>query len=177
MPSAKNVICVKNLTEKIKLSNGIIFTLYHGLNVSEISELRSKLFALKSSYSVVKNSLTKIIFNSIITDDTKKHSSFSGPIAIVIINGDILSSIKVVVDFSKKHDNLKITSGFFDGKFIDMLTIEQLSVISSKENLLKKMLFCIKFPIFSFVNVLRLNIVAFVMILNILIDKKNDFKQ
>jgi large subunit ribosomal protein L10 len=177
MPSTKNVVCIKKLTEKIKLSNGIIFTLYHGLNVSEILELRSKLFVFESSYSVVKNSLIKIIFNSIITDNIEKYNFFTGPIAIVFVNGDILSAIKVVVDFSKKYDNLKIISGFFDEKFIDISIIEQLSTISSKKNLLKKMLFGMNFPIFSFINVLRLNIITLVIVLTALINIKNNFKQ
>lgn len=169
MPNLKNQQEVKNLTEKFKSMKGMILTEYHGLTVEEISELRSKLRSHNSEYAVVKNTLSEIALKEA---GIEAGDNFTGPIALVIQNGDIVSPAKVIMDFAKTHAKLKVKAGFMEGKFIDAATVEQLSELPSKEVLIAKMLGSMNAPISGFVNVLAANIRGLVTVLDAISKKQ-----
>ncbi|MCA6085797.1 50S ribosomal protein L10 [Candidatus Endomicrobiellum agilis] len=163
MPNVKNQETVKSLTEKFKTMRGLILTEYRGLTVEEISDLRSKLRSFDSEYTVVKNTLSEIAFKEIGIEISE---NFSGPTALVIESGDIISPAKVVMEFAKAHTKLKVKAGFLEGKFVSAATIEQLSVLPSKEVLIAKMLGGMKATVTGFVNVLSANIRGLVTVLD-----------
>jgi large subunit ribosomal protein L10 len=169
MPNLKNQQEVKNLTEKFKTMKGLIFTQYRGLTVVEISELRSKLRAFNSEYAVVKNTLSEIALENV---GIKMNDSLSGPTALVIENDDIISPAKIVVEFAKTHAQLKIKSGFIEGKSVDVSFVEKLSTIASKEVLVAKLLSSMNAPITRFVNALAANIRRFVTVLDAIAKKQ-----
>ncbi|MCL2334787.1 MAG: 50S ribosomal protein L10 [Endomicrobia bacterium] len=169
MPNVKNQQEVKNLTEKFKAMKGMILTEYHGLSVVEISELRSKLRPLNSEYAVVKNTLSAIALKEAGID---AGDNFSGPTALVIQNGDIVSPAKVITEFAKTHEKLKIKAGFMEGKFIDAKMVETLSNLPSKEVLIAKMLGSMNAPITGFVNVLAANLRGLVTVLDAIAKKQ-----
>ncbi|MDR1695401.1 MAG: 50S ribosomal protein L10 [Endomicrobium sp.] len=163
MPNLKNQQELKSLTEKFKAMKGLILTEYHGLNVEEISELRSKLRPLNSEYTVVKNTLSELALKEI---GIETGDNFNGPTALVIENGDIVSPAKVVVEFAKTHAKLKVKAGFVEGKFVNAAVVEQLSALPSREVLIAKMLGSMNSPITGFVNVLAANIRGLVTVLD-----------
>jgi len=169
MPNLKNQQEVKNLSAKFKSMKGLILTEYHGLSVEEISELRSKLRPLNCEYTIVKNTLSEIALKEAGID---AGSNFSGPTALVIENGDIVSPAKVVFEFAKTHAKLKIRAGFVEGKFVNGAMIEQLSALPSKEVLIAKMLGSMNAPITGFVNVLAANIRGLVTVLDAISKKQ-----
>jgi large subunit ribosomal protein L10 len=169
MPNLKNQQTVKDLTERFKSVKGMILTEYHGLTVEEISELRAKLRPAKSEYVIVKNTLSEIALKEIGVD---VGDNFVGPTAIVFETEDIVSPAKIVVEFAKSHEKLKIKSGFFDGKFISEGTVKQLSDLPSKEVLIAKMLGSMNSPISGFVNVLAANIRGLVTVLDAIAKKQ-----
>ena len=166
MPNVRNQEVVKSLAEKFKAMKGLILTEYHGLTVEEISELRSKLRQLGSEYTVVKNTLSEIALKEAGIEGIEAGANFSGPTALVIENGDIVSSAKAVFDFAKTHTKLKVRAGFLDGKFVDAAVVEQLSALPLREVLLAKMLGSMNAPITGFVNVLVANIRCLVTVLS-----------
>ncbi len=169
MPNLKNQQAVKGLTEKFKAMKGMILTEYHGLSVEEISELRSKLRSHDSEYAVVKNTLSEIALKEA---GIEAGNNFAGPIALVIENGDLVSPAKVVMDFAKDHAKLKVKAAYFEGKFVDAATVEQLSSLPSKEVLIAKMLGSMNAPISGFVNVLAANVRGLVTVLDAISKKQ-----
>jgi large subunit ribosomal protein L10 len=163
MPNLRNQKIVKSLAEKFKAMKGLILTEYHGLTVEEISELRSKLRSLGSEYTVVKNTLSEIALKEA---GIEAGANFSGPTALVIENGDIVSSAKAIFDFAKTHTELKVRAGFLEGRFVDAAVVEQLSALPLREVLLAKMLGSMNAPITGFVNVLVANIRGLVTVLS-----------
>ncbi|MDR3253649.1 MAG: 50S ribosomal protein L10, partial [Endomicrobium sp.] len=139
------------------------------LTVEEISDLRSKLRLLDSEYTIVKNTLSKIAVENV---GIKVDDSFSGPIALVIENGDVVSPAKVVVEFTKTHAKLKIKAGFLEGKFVNASVVKQLSELPSKEVLITKMLAGMNAPITGFVNVLAANIRGLVTVIDAIAKKQ-----
>jgi len=169
MPNLKNQQEVKNLSAKFKSMKGLILTEYHGLSVEEISELRSKLRPLNSEYTIVKNTLSEIALKEAGID---AGNNFSGPTALVIENGDIVSPAKVIFEFAKTHAKLKVKAGLVEGKFVNGAMIEQLSALPSKEVLIAKMLGSMNAPITGFVNVLAANIRGLVTVLDAIAKQK-----
>jgi large subunit ribosomal protein L10 len=169
MPSVRNQKIVKSLTEKFKTMKGLILTEYHGLTVEEISTLRSKLRSFNSEYVITKNTLSKIAFKDA---GIKSKSSFFGPIALVVENGDVISPAKIVVEFAKMHTKLKIKAGILDGKFIDASVVEQLSTLPSREFLASALLYTLSIPIIDFVNILSANVMGFMMVLRAIARNK-----
>ncbi|MCL2390238.1 MAG: 50S ribosomal protein L10 [Endomicrobia bacterium] len=169
MPNLKNQQELKSLTEKFKAMKGLILTEYHGLNVEEISELRSKLRPLNSEYTVVKNTLSEIALKEM---GIETGDNFIGPTALVIENGDIVSPAKVVVEFAKTHAKLRVKAGFIEGKFVNAAVVEQLSALPSREVLIAKMLGSMNSPITGFVNVLAANIRGLVTVLDAISKKQ-----
>jgi large subunit ribosomal protein L10 len=169
MPNVKNQKAVKVLTEKFKSMKGMILTEYHGLTVEDISELRSKLRAQNSEYVIVKNTLSQIALKEA---GIGGGDNFFGPTALVIENGDVVSPAKIVMDFAKTHEKLKVRAGYLEGKFVDANVVSRLSELPSREVLIAKMLGSMQAPIFGFVNVLVANIRGLVTVLGAIAKKQ-----
>ena len=60
MPSEKNIRNAEILTEKLSKAKAVYFTEYLGLNVGELTNLRSHFFKAGVEYYVAKNSLLKL---------------------------------------------------------------------------------------------------------------------
>jgi large subunit ribosomal protein L10 len=171
MPNVRNQETVKRLSKKFKSMKGMILTQYHGLTVEELSELRSKLRAFNSEYTVVKNTLRDIALKEAGIDNAG--NNFSGHIALVIENGDdIVSPAKALMDFAKTHTKLKVKAGYLEGKFVDAAVVDQLSNLPSREVLIAKMLGSMNAPISGFVNVLAANIRGLVTVLDAISKKQ-----
>ncbi|MDR2771908.1 MAG: 50S ribosomal protein L10 [Elusimicrobiota bacterium] len=170
MPSKKNEEAVEQLTNKFKSMKGMILTQYHGLSVSDISDLRAKLRLHKSEYVIVKNTLSELALKKIGVD---AGNNFSGPTAVVFQNGDVAGTAKTLVDFIKTHDKLKIKSAYMDGKFVDESIVRQLSALPSRDVLIAQMLGSLNAPISGFVNVLAANIRAVVTVLSAINKKQS----
>ena len=161
---------VAELADKLKANTSVVLTEYQGLTVAEISELRSKLRPLKCEYKVVKNTLTKRALNNLKLDEFSQF--FTGPSAIAIDNTDPVATAKVLVDFSKEHNKLKVKAGLMDGKILSLDDIKNLASLPSREVLLSKVFGTMQAPISGFVNVLAGTIRSFYNVVNAIKENK-----
>ena len=60
MPNKKNIEELKRLSESFSKAKAVYFTEFHGLNVGEITKLRSEFFKADVEFKVAKNTLVKI---------------------------------------------------------------------------------------------------------------------
>ena len=60
MPNQKNIEEVKYLTEKLESASAVYFTDYLGLDVENITKLRSEFFQSSVEFKVTKNTLLKL---------------------------------------------------------------------------------------------------------------------
>jgi len=127
---------VVKLSDRFKKAKAIIFAGYRGLKVSEITELRSKLKKSASVMKVVKNRLVKRVLNQEGMKDLEKY--FHEPIAIATSESDPAAVAKVLVEFAKDHERLKLKGGYLDGKMLDIKMIDTLAKLPSREVLLSR---------------------------------------
>ena len=134
---------VTELEDVYAKSNVVIVTHYHGLTVSEITELRQKLREGGASFKVTKNTLSKIALN----DSKLKAISgmFSGPTAVAY-SEDIVSAAKGVVQFAKANENLKIIGGIANDQLLEVAEIKKLASLPSLDELRAKLIGALKAP-------------------------------
>lgn len=170
MASKVKEAAVLELSDKIKNNNCVLLTEYQGLTVAEISELRSKLRPAKCEYKVVKNTLTKKALKSLKLESFAEF--FDGPTAIAIDQGDPVQAAKILVDFSKEHQKLKLKAGLLGDKLLTEKEIKSLASLPPREVLIGKVVWLIKSPLQNFVNVLQANPRGLVTVLDAIKKQK-----
>jgi large subunit ribosomal protein L10 len=134
---AEKVTAVAELTERFKSSSGAVLTEYRGLTVAQIGELRKSL-GENATYSVVKNTLTKIAATEAgVTAELT--NLLTGPSAIAFVQGDVVEAAKGLRDFSRANPLLVIKGGVLEGKPLTPAEIVKLADLEPREVLLAKL--------------------------------------
>lgn len=160
---------VKELTERIRESKGIVLADYRGLTVEQDTELRVALRKAGVDYRVVKNTLTRFAMKENGLDAIDTH--LNGPTAIAM-SGDPVAPAKVLAEYSKKYEKLELKAGVVEGRIIDVDGVKALADLPSREVLVAKVLGGFNAPITGFVNVLNGNIRGLVVALNAIAEKR-----
>ena len=128
---------VAELTERFQSSSGAVLTEYRGLSVSQLGELRKSL-GTNATYSVVKNTLTKIAATEAgVTPELT--NMLTGPSAIAFVQGDVVEAAKGLRDFARANPLLVIKGGVLDGKPLSADEIVRLADLEPREVLLAKL--------------------------------------
>lgn len=143
---------VEHIAERFEKAKSIIFADYRGLNVAEITELRRKLDQSESALKIIKNRLAKRAAKKVSIEGLDE--IFTGPTAMASSEADPVVPAKIMVEFSKDHEVLRIKAGYMDGRVIDLATINTLARLPSREVLLSKVLASMNAPISNFTMVL-----------------------
>ena len=109
---------LKALIEKFGKSKSVVFANYRGLDVKSISDLRSALREGNAEMQVAKKTLIRLAAKDQgITDIDAE--AMQGPVAATFSYEDEMSGIKVLFNFAKEKDKLKLLGGIIDGKVIE----------------------------------------------------------
>jgi large subunit ribosomal protein L10 len=161
---------VGDLSAELKNSKTSVICGYQGMTVSDVAQLRSQLREKEAKMQVLKKTLIQIALkNADIEFDPK---AMEGQVAIVFGGDDEIFSPKILHDFAKKNESLKILAGVLEGKMISASEVEGLAKLPSKEELLAKVVGTINAPISGFVNVLAGNLRNFVYAINAIKESK-----
>ena len=143
---------VVKISDRFKKAKALIFAGYRGLKVAEMTELRMKLKKSASVMKVVKNRLVKRVLEQEGMKDLEKY--FVEPTALATSESDPAAVAKVLVEFAKDHEKLKIRGGYLDGKFLDFKSIDVLAKLPSREVLLSRAMASMNAPATNLVCVL-----------------------
>ena len=152
MPNKKNIEQVKDLSESLSRAKAVYFTEYHGLDVGEITKLRSEFYKVDVDYKVAKNTLIKLAAkdNKIeVVDDLLKGST-----ALAIAYDEPVSPAKVIKEFKKNNDLPEVKGILFDGEFIPGAEYNRLADLPSKEELLAQLVAMLNSPLQKLVSTL-----------------------
>lgn len=123
---------VSEITNKLKNSQSVILFKYAESTVSDMQELRRDLKNANGEVKIYKNTLVKIALDDMGIDLS---NFLEGPNAIVF-GENLLEPIKVLDEFAKKHDNIKLVTGLINGEVVTLDTIKEYASIPSMEGLL-----------------------------------------
>jgi large subunit ribosomal protein L10 len=133
---------VASLAEKLKRSNSVVVTHYHGLTVRELQEFRKDLKEVEVDYQVAKISL----FHLAAKEAGITLEDMEGPIAVAIGYGDPVQTSKAVNSFAKDHEAMELVGGVMDGNQVDVATIKKLAALPGREELLGKLVGSLSAP-------------------------------
>jgi large subunit ribosomal protein L10 len=166
----KESAIINELKDKLTHASLSILTDFRGLNVKEITQLRSMLREKGAEYKVVKNTLTRLAIKD--TQLSSLEEYLTGPTALALDLKDPVSIAKVILDFSKNYKNIEIKAGILQGQIIKPDKIKDLANLPSKQELLGKLIGAINSPLVNLVFVLSSPIRGFIHCLNMIKEQK-----
>ncbi len=125
---------VSKLAEKMKEAKLILLTDYRGINVADVTNLRTELRNVSAEYKVIKNNITKRALAECNLEGLD--DKLEGPTAVIMTNEDYLDATKIIYKFSKDNDFYKIKGGVIDGKVMTAEEIITLAKLPSRQDLL-----------------------------------------
>ncbi len=134
---AQKEAAIKELAEQFKTDKLILLVDYRGINVEQVTKLRSDLRNANASYKVIKNNIVKRALN--LNGENGLDSLLEGPTAVVTSKEDYLEASKIIYKFSKDNDFYKIKGGIIDGKVMTAEEIITLAKLPSRQELLAKL--------------------------------------
>ena len=150
---ADKTAAVETLEGMFKGADVAILVDYKGINVPQVTELRSQLRKAKSSYRVVKNSLAKRALKGTTFETLSSH--FEGTTAVAYTNGDPVALAKTLTTFMKTVPALQIKAAVVQGQSLKAAEVASLATLPGKPELYAKLLFVLQAPMVSLVRVLN----------------------
>ena len=141
MASEKNINLkkeeVSKLAEQMKEAKLVLLADYRGINVADVTNLRTEIRNIGAEYKVIKNNIIKRALDA--NGESALDEALEGPVALVIGNEDYLEPSKVIYNFTKDHDFYKIKGGVIEGKVMTAEEIITLAKLPSRQELLAKL--------------------------------------
>lgn len=151
MPRPEKLASVEELKENIQGNSIAIMSQYKGISVAEVTDLRSKLRAEKIVFKVYKNTLAKRALDEL--DLSEVGTFIDGP-TVWAFSEDPVAPAKILKDFSKEAEAIKMRGGVLDGKVVSAETLSELASLPSREQLLAQVVGTIAMPLRNLVGVL-----------------------
>ena len=168
-------LLVKEISESkikscLKEANSFFIIKYSGLSSPDLTTLRASLKVSRANFFVVKNSVARRALKGSGLDQVLK--SIEGPCGLVFSKDEPVEASKVLCNFTKDHEQLKLEAGFLQDKILEKKDIEALAKLPSKEVLRAQVVGAIKSPITGIVMVLNSTLKKFVICLDQIKQKK-----
>ena len=121
----------------------VVVAHYSGLNVSEMTALRSQMKEAGASLKVAKNRLVKLAVKG--TDAEAISGLFEGP-TVIAYSDDPVAAPKVAADFAKGHEKFVILGGVMGATALDADGVGALAEMPSLDELRAKIVGMISTP-------------------------------
>ena len=140
---------IENLETKFSSSKAAFLVNYQGMTVSQMKNLRFALDDKGGSLKVAKNRLARLALKDL-SGCQGLDSLLVGQLAYVFAEGDMTSVAKVLSDFAKGNDKLKIVAGCSEAKVYDAKSVRAIAALPSREILLSQLCGVLSAPVVQF---------------------------
>ncbi|RKH37571.1 50S ribosomal protein L10 [Corallococcus sicarius] len=125
MLKSEKEVMIKELHEKFARTKSAVVAEFSKVDVETVTKLRRKFREGKVEYKVIKNTLARRAAEgtsvSVISDD------FTGPVALCISYDDVVAPAKILMDFIKDMETIKVRSAVVDGRKVDVNGVKALA--------------------------------------------------
>ena len=125
---------VSKLAAEMKEAKIILLTDYRGINVTDVTNLRTDLRNVNAKYTVIKNNITRRALAEAGIEGLE--DKLVGPTAVIMSDEDYLEPAKAIYNFTKNNDYYKIKGGVIEGKVMTAEEIITLAKLPSRDTLL-----------------------------------------
>lgn len=143
---------VAEVAEIAASAHSVVAAEYQGINSNELSELRAKAYREKVHMRVIKNSLAKLAVKG--TDFECIQNSLQGALIFAFSQEDPGAAGRVISDFMKVNNKLKVKAIALGGKLIAPEQIAILAKMPTKDQSISMLMSVIKAPITKLVRTL-----------------------
>lgn len=147
---------VEVLKQEFADSNALFWIKYQGLSVVQLQALRVGLREQKGRLKVAKVRLVKRVVSDSSAEMQELLPSLREQLAVVISNGEPNAVAKVLYNFAKENEALRLVVGHFENKMINKADIEYLATLPSREVLLAQVCGALNASAASLARVLNL---------------------
>ncbi len=144
---------VAELKEAFASATTAVVIEFKGLSVEKDTAFRKSVRDSKGQYRVSKNTLLRLAVKE--TPFESLGGSFQGASAVATTHEDVLALAKALHTFLKDNPAASFKGGVMDGKQIGLADIQQLAELPSRDVLLAKLLYLMKYPISGLAVVLE----------------------
>lgn len=138
MPTPEKARIIQDTQERIADVRGLYLTDFSGLTVESMTSLRKKCREQGVQFHVVKNTLLKRAFNS--RGITQLDAYLVGNTGVVFSASSEMAPAKILSDFARENEKLKVKAAVVDGRLFDARAIATLATLPSREVLLSQVL-------------------------------------
>jgi len=170
MPTAEKIAVIEEYTKKFKDAKCVYVAEYKGIDVETVTEVRKKFRDQNVEYKVLKNRLAKLSLNNAGISGLDEY--LTGANTFIIGYDDPVIPAKILADFNKKEEILKLKTVLFEGKVLPSEEAKKISKLPSREALLGQLVGMLQSPMTKFAAILNAPMQNLVGVLNGLKDKK-----
>ena len=134
---------INSLKKDLDANNAMMVYHYEGLNVNQLDELREKMREVGALLKVTKNRITKLAIKETTHSDAEK--LFTGPTAIAL-SQDPITIAKILVNFQKNNQKLKIVGGIMDNKLLAPSDVAEIATLPTLDEARAKIVGILQAP-------------------------------
>ena len=140
---------VAELTARLQSTETLIVADYRGLTVTQIADLRGKLYEHGARFAVVKNTLTRRAAEAVGAEAVL--ALLEGPTAIAFVesDGDPVAVAKALADTARTTRILTIRGGILEGRPIEAGDVEELAKLPPVDILRGQVLGAVTAPLMT----------------------------
>jgi len=155
MLRSEKVTAVEFIKERFGRMSSAVFLDFSGMTVEEVSTLRDNLRAKGVEYKVVKNTLVKKAIGDVAWAKTLA-PMLKGMTGVAWSYEEPSAAARVVKDFKRDNEKLKIKGGLLEGQVLDGKAVEsQLATLPGKDEMRATLLRTLIAPAQHFVMLLN----------------------
>lgn len=157
---------VAEIRDRFSRMSSAVFLDYKGMNVEEVSKLRDQFRAKGVEYKVLKNTLVRKALEGQECADSLGQV-LKGMTGVAWSFEEPSAAARVVNDFVKENEKLKIKAGLLDGAVLSAKAVsDQLAKLPSKDEARAMLLATMMAPAQTFVRLINAPGQQFVLLLN-----------
>lgn len=160
----------RRIKDTLKDSSAILVIKYSGLSSPDITALRRNLRGSNSSLFVVKNSVARRALADSGLENLIK--SIEGPCGLIFSKDEPVDASRVLCDFAKEHEQLKLEGGSLKDRLLEKKDIESLAKLPTKDALRAQVVCALNSPISGLAIALNQVLAKFVYCLDQIKQKK-----
>ena len=151
MNKTKKQEYIKEMTNQFDKSEAVIVAHYQGLTVAQLDKLRKEMRKHGIIFKITKNRITKLALEKTKCKELSK--LFSGPTAVAL-SDDAITSAKILTNFSKENDKLKILGGIMGSDILDLAGVRNVATLPTLEEARAKIVGILATPAQKLVSIL-----------------------
>ena len=163
-------ISENRIKNSLKESGSVFVIKYCGLSSPDLSSLRANLKNSKANLFVVKNTVARRALKDSGLESIVK--GIEGPCGLIFVREEPVDASRVLFNFAKEHEQLKLEGGFLKDRVLEKKDIEAMAKLPSREVLRAQVVMCLNSPIFRLAFVLNNTLSKFVVCLDKIRQKK-----